>query len=171
MVTKATHRADGGGRVTHDMTIAREEIFGPAAPSSSSPRKKVMGQRLEYGLVRCLDREWPALRFTDQLRVDVYINMRGSRCRLPGAATPTSGVGKDGSMVGLEFTDLKMVVISTFLIIVSKAGSRTHFGREREQMETYKMWVGGEWVTPIRARLRTYNPARRWLRRSPWRSV
>jgi len=106
--------------VTHDMTIAREEIFGPAAPIlkfSSEEEVIKLANDSEYGLVAGV---WTkdvakALRFTDQLRTDsVYINM--PRIQVPelpwGGNVKQSGVGKDGSMAGLEeFTDLKMVVI------------------------------------------------------------
>jgi acyl-CoA reductase-like NAD-dependent aldehyde dehydrogenase len=107
--------------VTHDMTIAREEIFGPAAVIlrfSSEEEVIALANDSDYGLVAGI---WTkdvakALRFTDQLRVDsVYINMpRIQVSELPwGGNVKESGVGKDGSMCGLEeFTDLKMVVIN-----------------------------------------------------------
>jgi acyl-CoA reductase-like NAD-dependent aldehyde dehydrogenase len=107
--------------VTHDMTIAREEIFGPAAPIlkfSSEEEVIDLANDSEYGLVAGV---WTkdvakALRFTEQLRVDsVYINMPRTQVpELPwGGNVKQSGVGKDGSMAGLEeFTDLKMVVIN-----------------------------------------------------------
>jgi acyl-CoA reductase-like NAD-dependent aldehyde dehydrogenase len=107
--------------VEHDMTIAREEIFGPAAAILKfSSEDEVIGlaNDSEYGLVAGV---WTkdvakALRFTQQLRVDsVYINMpRTQVAELPwGGNVKQSGVGKDGSMCGLEeFTDLKMVVIN-----------------------------------------------------------
>lgn len=107
--------------VTHEMTIAREEIFGPAAAIlkfSSEEEVIDLANDSEYGLVAGI---WTkdvakALRFTERLRVDsVYINM--PRIQVPelpwGGNVKESGVGKDGSMVGLrEFTDLKMVVIN-----------------------------------------------------------
>ncbi|MBN1629071.1 MAG: aldehyde dehydrogenase [Thermoleophilia bacterium] len=107
--------------VTHDMTIAREEIFGPAAAIlrfSSEEEVIDLANDSEYGLVAGV---WTkdvakALRFTEQLRVDsVYINMpRIQVTELPwGGNVKQSGVGKDGAMCGLEeFTDLKMVVIN-----------------------------------------------------------
>ena len=107
--------------VTHDMTIAREEIFGPAAAIlrfSSEDEAIDLANDSEYGLVAGV---WTkdvakALRFTDRLRVDsVYINMpRIMASELPwGGNVKQSGVGKDGSVCGLEeFTDLKMVVIN-----------------------------------------------------------
>jgi len=107
--------------VTHDMTIAREEIFGPAAAIlrfSSEDEVIALANDSDYGLVAGV---WTkdvakALRFTEQLRVDsVYINMpRVQVTELPwGGNVKQSGVGKDGAMCGLEeFTDLKMVVIN-----------------------------------------------------------
>ncbi len=106
--------------VTHDMTIAREEIFGPAAPIlrfSSEEEVIKLANDSEYGLVAGVWTEdvAKALRFTDQLRVDsVYINMpRMMADELPwGGNVKESGVGKSDSVCGLEeFTDLKMVVI------------------------------------------------------------
>ncbi len=110
--------------VTHDMTIAREEIFGPAAAIlrfSSEEEAITLANDSEYGLVAGV---WTkdvakALRFTEQLRVDsVYINMPRTQVpELPwGGNVKESGVGKDGSVCGLEeFTDLKMVVINQAL--------------------------------------------------------
>ena len=107
--------------VTHDMTIAREEIFGPAAPIlkfSSEPEVIDLANDSEYGLVAGV---WTkdvakALRFTERLRVDsVYINQpRLTADELPwGGNVKESGVGKSDSVCGLEeFTDLKMVVIN-----------------------------------------------------------
>ena len=107
--------------VTHDMTVAREEIFGPAAAIlkfSDEAQAIALANDSEYGLVAGV---WTkdvakALRFTEQLRVDsVYINMpRTQVAELPwGGNVKMSGVGKDGSMCGLEeYTDLKMVVIN-----------------------------------------------------------
>ncbi len=107
--------------VTHDMTIAQEEIFGPAAAIlkfSDEDQAVALANDSEYGLVAGV---WTkdvakALRFTEELRVDsVYINMpRIQVAELPwGGNVKMSGVGKDGSMCGLEeFTNLKMVVIN-----------------------------------------------------------
>jgi acyl-CoA reductase-like NAD-dependent aldehyde dehydrogenase len=107
--------------VTHDMTIAREEIFGPAAAIlkfCSEEDVIALANDSQYGLVAGV---WTkdvakALRFTEQLRVDsVYINMPRTQVpELPwGGNVKESGVGKDGSVCGLEeFTDLKMVVIN-----------------------------------------------------------
>ena len=107
--------------VTHDMTVAREEIFGPAAvilKFSSEEEVIKLANDSEYGLVAGV---WTkdmakALRFTEELRVDsVYINMpRTMATEMTwGGNVKESGVGKSGNMCGLEeFTDLKMVCIN-----------------------------------------------------------
>ncbi len=107
--------------VTHDMTIAREEIFGPAAAIlkfSSEEEVIRLANDSEYGLVAGV---WTkdiakALRFTEELRVDsVYINMpRTIATEMTwGGNVKESGVGKSGNMCGIEeFTDLKMVCIN-----------------------------------------------------------
>ncbi|HUJ69936.1 MAG TPA: aldehyde dehydrogenase family protein, partial [Syntrophorhabdales bacterium] len=107
--------------VTHDMTVAREEIFGPAAAIlkfSSEEEVIRLANDSEYGLVAGV---WTkdmakALRITDELRVDsVYINMpRTMATEMTwGGNVKESGVGKSGNMCGLEeFTDLKMVCIN-----------------------------------------------------------
>jgi acyl-CoA reductase-like NAD-dependent aldehyde dehydrogenase len=107
--------------VTHDMTIAREEIFGPAAcilKYSSEEDVIAMANDSRYGLVAGI---WTkdmakAMRFVDDLRTDsVYVNMpRTLASELPwGGNVKESGVGKDGSMCGMEeLTDLKMVCIA-----------------------------------------------------------
>ena len=107
--------------VTHDMTVAREEIFGPAAAILKfSYEEEVikLANDSEYGLVAGV---WTkdmakALRFTEDLRVDsVYINMpRTMATEMTwGGNVKESGVGKSGNMCGLEeFTDLKMVCIN-----------------------------------------------------------
>jgi acyl-CoA reductase-like NAD-dependent aldehyde dehydrogenase len=107
--------------VTHNMTIAREEIFGPAAcilKYSSEEDIIAMANDSRYGLVAGV---WTrdmakALRFVDELRTDsVYVNMpRTMASELPwGGNVKESGVGKDGSMCGMEeLTDLKMVCIA-----------------------------------------------------------
>jgi acyl-CoA reductase-like NAD-dependent aldehyde dehydrogenase len=107
--------------VTHDMTKAREEIFGPAAcilKYSSEEDVIALANDSRYGLVAGV---WTkdmakAMRFVDDLRTDsVYINMpRTLASELPwGGNVKESGVGKDGSMCGMEeLTDLKMVCIA-----------------------------------------------------------
>jgi betaine-aldehyde dehydrogenase len=107
--------------VTHDMTVAKEEIFGPAAAIlkfSSEEEAIKLANDSEYGLVAGV---WTkdmakALRFTEELRVDsVYINMpRTMATEMTwGGNVKESGVGKSGNMCGLEeFTDLKMVCIN-----------------------------------------------------------
>lgn len=107
--------------VTHDMTIAKEEIFGPAAAIlkySSDDEILALANDSEYGLVAGV---WTkdvakALRFTEELRVDsVYINMpRTMATEMTwGGNARESGIGKSGNMCGLEeFTDLKMVCIN-----------------------------------------------------------
>ena len=107
--------------VTHDMTVAREEIFGPAAAIlkfSSEEEVIRLANDSEYGLVAGI---WTkdmakALRFAEELRVDsVYINMpRTMATEMTwGGNVKESGVGKSGNMCGLEeFTDLKMVCIN-----------------------------------------------------------
>jgi acyl-CoA reductase-like NAD-dependent aldehyde dehydrogenase len=107
--------------VTHNMTIAREEIFGPAAcilKYSSEEDVIALANDSRYGLVAGV---WTkdmakAIRFVDDLRTDsVYVNMpRTTASELPwGGNVKESGVGKDGSMCGMEeLTDLKMVCIA-----------------------------------------------------------
>jgi betaine-aldehyde dehydrogenase len=107
--------------VTHDMTIAREEIFGPAVPIlkfSSEEEVIKLANDSPYGLcagVRTKD-SGKALKMVNELHVDsVFVNMlRMMTCEFPwGGNVKDSGVGKDGSNVGLEeFTDLKFVCIA-----------------------------------------------------------
>ena len=107
--------------VTHDMTIAREEIFGPAAcilKFSSEEEAIALANDSTYGLcagVWTKDAE-KSVGFVNRLRVDsVFVNMpRMMAPEFPwGGNVKESGVGKDGSMCGLEeFTDLKLVCIA-----------------------------------------------------------
>jgi len=106
---------------THDMTIAREEIFGPAAcilKFSSEEEVVKLANDSEYGLCAGV---WTkdgskALRITDELRVDsVFINMpRMMTPEFPwGGNVRESGVGKSDSVCGMEeFTDLKFICTS-----------------------------------------------------------
>jgi acyl-CoA reductase-like NAD-dependent aldehyde dehydrogenase len=107
--------------VTHDMTIAKEEIFGPAAPIlkfSSEEEVIKLANDSPYGLCAGV---WTkdgskALKMVNELHIDnVFVNMpRMMTCEFPwGGNVKDSGVGKDGSNVGLEeFTDLKFVCIA-----------------------------------------------------------
>ena len=107
--------------VTHDMTIAREEIFGPAAcilKFSSEEEAVRLANDSSYGLCAGV---WTrdsgkALKIVNELQVDnVFVNMpRMMAPEFPwGGNVKDSGVGKDGSSVGLEeFTDLKFVCIA-----------------------------------------------------------
>jgi acyl-CoA reductase-like NAD-dependent aldehyde dehydrogenase len=106
---------------THDMTIAREEIFGPAAcilKFSSEEEVIKLANDSEYGLCAGV---WTkdgskALRITNELRVDsVFINMpRMMTPEFPwGGNVRESGVGKSDSVCGMEeFTDLKFICTS-----------------------------------------------------------
>jgi acyl-CoA reductase-like NAD-dependent aldehyde dehydrogenase len=106
---------------THDMTIAREEIFGPAAcilKFSSEEDVIRLANDSDYGLcaVVCTKDMAKGMRFIDELSSDsVYLNMpRIITPELPwGGDVKESGTGKDGSMCGLEeFTDLKLVCMA-----------------------------------------------------------
>lgn len=107
--------------VTHDMTIAREEIFGPAAPIlkfSSEEEVVKLANDSTYGLCAVV---WTknigkALKFVNELCVDsVFVNTpRMMAPEFPwGGNVKESGVGKDGSMCGMEeLTELKLVCIA-----------------------------------------------------------
>jgi acyl-CoA reductase-like NAD-dependent aldehyde dehydrogenase len=107
--------------VTHNMTIAKEEIFGPAAcilRFSSEDDVIAMANDTPYGLCAVV---WTkniakGMRFVNELRADsVYLNMpRTMADELPwGGNVKESGVGKSGSVCGLEeFTDLKLVCLN-----------------------------------------------------------
>jgi len=106
---------------THDMTIAREEIFGPAAciiKYTSGDDIINLANDSEYGLCAVV---WTrdmakGLRYVNELRADsVYLNMpRTMAAELPwGGDVKESGVGKSDSMCGMEeLTDLKLVCVS-----------------------------------------------------------
>ncbi len=105
----------------HEMTIAREEIFGPAAcilKYSTDEEAIRLANDSSYGLCAGV---WTkdgsrALRITDELRVDsVFINMpRMMTPEFPwGGNVKESGIGKSDSVCGMEeFTDLKFICIS-----------------------------------------------------------
>lgn len=107
--------------VTHTMTVAREEIFGPAAPIlkfSSEDDVLAMANDSEYGLCAVV---WTrdmakGMRYINDLRVDsAYLNMpRTAVNELPwGGNVKESGVGKSDSMCGmLELTDLKLICVA-----------------------------------------------------------
>ncbi|MBN2040363.1 MAG: aldehyde dehydrogenase [Spirochaetes bacterium] len=106
---------------THDMTIAREEIFGPVGvilKFSSEEEVIKLANDSEYGLCAGVWSEdgAKALRMTDDLRVDsVFINMpRMMTSEFPwGGNVKESGVGKSDSVCGMEeFTDLKFICTS-----------------------------------------------------------
>ncbi len=107
--------------VTHNMTMAREEIFGPAAcilRFSSEEEVIALANDTPYGLCAGV---WTAdaaksMRFVNELRADsVFVNMpRMMASEFPwGGNVKESGIGKDGSTCGLEeFTDLKLVCLA-----------------------------------------------------------
>ena len=106
---------------TQDMTIVKEEIFGPAAcilKFSSEDEAIQLANDSSYGLCAAV---WTkdgsrALRITNELRVDsVFINMpRMMTPEFPwGGNVKESGIGKSDSVCGMEeFTDLKFICTS-----------------------------------------------------------
>ncbi len=105
----------------HDMTIAKEEIFGPVAcilKFSSADEAIKLANDSAYGLCAVVWTEdgAKALKMTDDLRVDsVFINMpRMMTPEFPwGGNVRESGVGKSDSVCGMEeFTDLKFICTS-----------------------------------------------------------
>jgi acyl-CoA reductase-like NAD-dependent aldehyde dehydrogenase len=106
--------------VTQDMSIAREEIFGPVVallrlPSDDSAVQLANDTR--FGLCASVwSRNVPrALEVASKLRVGtVWVNdhMRQAD-EMPWGGFRESGFGKDGSMIGLEeFTQVKQVTVN-----------------------------------------------------------
>jgi acyl-CoA reductase-like NAD-dependent aldehyde dehydrogenase len=107
--------------VRHDMTIAREEIFGPAACILKfSSEEDVIAEANDspYGLCAYIyTRDTVhAMKLADDLNADtVFVNT--PRLILPehpwGGNVKESGVCKDGSVCGIEeLTDLKLICIA-----------------------------------------------------------
>jgi acyl-CoA reductase-like NAD-dependent aldehyde dehydrogenase len=108
--------------VTHNMTIAREEIFGPAVciqKFTSQEDVIAMANDTPYGLCAVVwtkDMEKGMRALNDLQAGNVYLNMpRTSSHELPwGGNVKESGLGKAGSMCGLEeLTELKQYCLST----------------------------------------------------------
>jgi acyl-CoA reductase-like NAD-dependent aldehyde dehydrogenase len=108
--------------ITHNMTIAREEIFGPAACIQKFTSKEdVIGMANDtpYGLcgtVWTKDMEKGMKAINELQAGNVYLNMpRTASHELPwGGNVKESGLGKAGSVCGMEeMTDLKQICIST----------------------------------------------------------
>ncbi len=104
---------------THDMTIAREEVFGPVAvviKYTDADDILALANDSEYGLCAHL---WSSdikncLRLAGDLRVgSVFINCQTlTNEQSWGTSVKESGLGKEGGLLGLaEFTELKMVTI------------------------------------------------------------
>ena len=105
--------------VTHDMTIAREEVFGPVAVMlkyTDSDDLMALCNDSEFGLCAHL---WSAdirklLQMSEELRVgSVFINCQTlTNEQSWGTSVKESGLGKEGGLLGLaEFTELKMVTV------------------------------------------------------------
>ncbi|NLA87257.1 MAG: aldehyde dehydrogenase, partial [Clostridiales bacterium] len=105
--------------VTHGMTIAREEVFGPVAvilKYSDADDITALANDSPYGLCAHL---WSAdikklLKMSEELRVgSVFINCQTlTNEQSWGTSVKESGLGKEGGLLGLtEFTELKMVTI------------------------------------------------------------
>ena len=104
---------------THDMTIAREEVFGPVAvviKYTDNDDILSLANDSPYGLCAHL---WSndiknCLRMVNDLRVgSVFINCQTlTNEQSWGTSVKESGLGKEGGLLGLsEFTELKMVTI------------------------------------------------------------
>jgi acyl-CoA reductase-like NAD-dependent aldehyde dehydrogenase len=105
--------------VTHNMTIAREEVFGPVAvviKYTDSDDLVALANDSPYGLCVHL---WSnniknGLKIVDDLRAGaIFINCQTlSNEQSWGTSVKESGLGKEGGLLGLaEFTELKMVTI------------------------------------------------------------
>lgn len=105
--------------VRHDMTIAREEVFGPVAVVIKyTDRDDILALANDspYGLCAHL---WSSdirklLSLAEDLRVgNVFINCQTlSNEQSWGTSVKESGLGKEGGLLGLsEFTELKMVTL------------------------------------------------------------
>ena len=105
--------------VTHDMTIAREEVFGPVAVMlkyTDADDILALCNDSEYGLCAHL---WSAdirglFKMSEELRVgNVFINCQSlTNEQSWGTSVKESGLGKEGGLLGLaEFTELKMVTV------------------------------------------------------------
>lgn len=105
--------------VTHHMTIAREEVFGPVAVMikyNDSDDITALANDSQYGLCAHL---WSAdikklLKMSDELRVgSVFINCQTlTNEQSWGTSIKESGLGKEGGLLGLaEFTEMKLVTI------------------------------------------------------------
>lgn len=106
--------------VTQNMTIAREEIFGPVAcmmKYSSESEVIDMANDNEYGLCASV---WTrdlikADRFINELEAGaVYVNQHGGiPPEMPWGGVKNSGIGKENGIAGLEgYTQLKVVAIN-----------------------------------------------------------
>jgi acyl-CoA reductase-like NAD-dependent aldehyde dehydrogenase len=105
--------------VRQDMTIARDEIFGPVAvimePFTSEDKVIELANDNRYGLCATV---WTkdinkGLRFTKQLNAGtVSINTQTLTPELPWGGFKESGIGKEGSVEGIKgYTQLKMVCL------------------------------------------------------------
>ena len=105
--------------VTHNMRIAREEVFGPVAvvmKYTDSDDLIELGNDSAYGLCAHI---WTsdiqtALKMADELCVgSAFINCQTlTNEQSWGTSVKESGLGKEGGLLGLaEFTELKMVTI------------------------------------------------------------
>jgi aldehyde dehydrogenase (NAD+) len=106
--------------VNNDMTIAREEIFGPVLsviPFEDEDAALAIANTTEYGLAATV---WTsdikrALRVTKALRAGtVGINGYGLEPNAPFGGYQQSGLGREGGRTAIEaYTELKTVMIPT----------------------------------------------------------